>query len=315
VVGAIKPGTYVVAVSGGVDSMALLDMLVKQAMSYETGAMRKEASDSPLTAHRSPLIVAHYNHGIREDSHEDRQLVQDVARRHGLPFVYDEGRLGPEASEEVARKARYDFLHRVREASGARAIITAHHQDDLLETAVHNMLRGTGRRGLVSLRSRDRVQRPLLHVSKADLIAYAKDQGLAWREDVTNSDLRYRRNYIRHKILPRLSDEQKQELLQHIRTIQQVHDELETQLVNHLHLHPGKSELNRHWFIMLPHDVAREVLATWLRRHGVKDLDRRTLERLVVAAKTFAPGKQADVDKMYALHTEKAVLALRLRDR
>ena len=291
----IKPGTYVIATSGGVDSMALLDM-VRQKPELK-------------------LIVAHFDHGIRSDSHEDRRLIQDVSRRHGLPFVYDEGKLGPEASEDTARKARYDFLDSVRKASGARAIITAHHRDDLLETAVHNMLRGTGRRGLVSLRSRGNLHRPLLHVPKTDLIAYAKDQGLVWREDSTNEDLRYRRNYIRHKILPNLTHEKKEELLSHIRTIHRLHDELEEQLINHLHLHPGIDELDRHWFIMLPHSVAREVLTVWLRRHGVKDLTSRTLERLIVAAKTYAPGKQADVDKKYFLVVEKQLLALVRRER
>lgn len=291
----LEPGTYVLAVSGGVDSMVLLDMVRRRP--------------------DMKLVVAHFDHGIREDSHADRRLIQDVTRRHGLPFVYDEGKLGPDASEETARKARYEFLHRVRQASGARAVITAHHQDDLLETAVHNMLRGTGRRGLVSLHSREHVYRPLLDIPKADLVAYAKDQGLAWREDSTNTDLRYRRNYIRHEILPKFTNEQKQELLRHIRNIHSLHDELETQLINHLHLHPATNQLNRHWFIMLPHSVAREVMAAWLRRYEVEDVTRHTLERLIVAAKAYSPGKQTDVDKKYALYVEKTILALRLRDR
>jgi tRNA(Ile)-lysidine synthase len=291
----LEPGTYVVAVSGGVDSMVLLDMV-----------------------RRHPgirLIVAHFDHGIRSDSDLDRQLVQEVTRRHGLQFVYDKGQLGSDVSEDVARKARYKFLRRARDASGARAIITAHHQDDLLETAVHNLLRGTGRRGLVSLRSRDRLVRPLLHVSKQDLVAYAKDQGLVWREDATNTDLRYRRNYIRHKIMSKFSQSQKQELLQHIRNIYNLDKELSRELTNHLHLHPGVSELDRHWFIMLPHSVAKEVLATWLRRHEVKELNSKMLDRLVMAAKTYSPGSKADVDKQHVLEVRKGLLALSSRER
>ena len=291
----IDPGTYVVAVSGGVDSMALLDML----------------KGKPGLK----LIVAHYDHGIRDDSHVDRQIIQDVVKQRDIPFVYDEGRLGAGTSEEKAREARYKFLHRVRDASGARALITAHHQDDLLETAVHNMLRGTGRRGLVSLRSREHILRPLLHVSKQDLITYAKDQGLVWREDSTNTDLQYRRNYIRHKILPKFSREQKQELLRHIRNIHNLDTEIEKELINHLHMHPGVSELDRHWFIMLPHPVSREVLSAWLRRHGVRDVTSKTLERLVAAAKTYSPGKRADVDNRYDLAVAKQLLALLPKER
>lgn len=257
------------------------------------------------------LIVAHYDHGIREDSQRDRKLIQDVAARHGLPFVYDEGALGPDAGEDAARQARYEFLHQVRRAGGAGAIITAHHQDDLLETAIHNMLRGTGRRGLVSLRSREHIHRPLLHVAKADLRVYAKEQGLTWHEDSTNTDLRYRRNYIRHKITPKLSDAQKQAFLDHIHTLHKVDEALDHELINHLHLHPGFSELDRYWFIMLPHNVAREVMYVWLKRHQVPDITSQMLERLIVAAKTYSPNKQAIIDKQNRLEIHKKVLVFR----
>ena len=133
------------------------------------------------------LTVAHYDHGIRSDSAEDRRLVQALAREYGLPFVYHSGRLGTGASEAVARQARYGFLHAVRRASAAQAVITAHHQDDVLETAILNLLRGTGRRGLGSLKSTDVVKRPLMAVSKNELLRYAEREGLRWREDSTNS--------------------------------------------------------------------------------------------------------------------------------
>ena len=83
------------------------------------------------------LVVAHLDHGIRPDSAEDRQLVQATASGfRGLPFVYHVAGLGASASEDTARQARYQFLHQVRQASGARSIITAHHQDDLLENGL-----------------------------------------------------------------------------------------------------------------------------------------------------------------------------------
>ncbi|QQS18837.1 hypothetical protein IPL68_02130 [Candidatus Saccharibacteria bacterium] len=87
--------------------------------------------------------MAHFDHGIRPDSVEDRKLVQKLAKQYGLPFVYDRAELGAGASEAVAREARYAFLSRVKEAVGADAIITAHHEDDVLETIIINWLRGT----------------------------------------------------------------------------------------------------------------------------------------------------------------------------
>lgn len=108
----LEPGHYVVAVSGGVDSMALLDMLARR--------YPHKGSDVRFT-------IAHFDHGIREDSHQDRQLVHETARQLHLPFVFEEGRLGPEASEAAAREARYNFLRKVQKHAGARGIITAHH--------------------------------------------------------------------------------------------------------------------------------------------------------------------------------------------
>lgn len=297
----LEPGTYVLAVSGGVDSMVLLDLLQKKSLASDVAPWK--------------LIVAHFDHGIRDDSHLDRKIVQDIARQHGLQFIYDEGNLGWKTSEDAARQARYGFLHKVRKASGAKAVVVAHHQDDLLETAIHNMLRGTGRRGLVALRNREHIHRPLLNIPKTDLVAYAKDQGLLWREDSTNSDLRYRRNYIRYKVLTKMSYDKQQELLQHIRNLYSLDIDLENELVNHLHIHPATSELNRHWFIMLPHNVAREVMLAWLRRHGVQDLTKKTIERLITAAKTYPVGKLTDVDKTHAMQVQKSTLALITDDR
>src|SRR3990172_5722177 len=130
----IKLGTYVVAVSGGVDSVVLLHLLVQKGQRAEGRGQSKYN-----------FIVAHFDHGIREDSKLDRELVQELAKKYNLPFVYNQGNLGPKASEATARDARYAFLNKVKDSVSAQAIITAHHQDDVLETAIINLLRGTNR--------------------------------------------------------------------------------------------------------------------------------------------------------------------------
>lgn len=285
----LNPGTYVVAVSGGVDSMVLLD-----ALRLRPGLK---------------LIVAHYDHGIREDSGYDRQLVQQTAKRHQLPFVYDQGNLGYGASEDAARKARYAFLHRVREISGAQAIITAHHEDDVIETAFLNLIRGTGRRGITSLASSETMVRPLLGVPKSELKDYAIRHGLGWREDVTNQDVRYRRNAIRHQVMPNLQPTQRAQLIQNINHLHEINRELEHQLVHYLHMQSEAATLDRPEFIRLPHAVAREVMAAWLRHNGSNNYDRKTLERLVVAAKTFRPGQRTDISRNTFLIIHKHKLA------
>ena len=303
----LEPGTYVVAVSGGVDSMVLLDLLAKQ------------THGSRFTVHattkRYRFVVAHFDHGIRPDSAEDRKLVKEMAAKYGLPFVHHEGNLGPGTSESKAREARYEFLHKVREAVAADAILTAHHQDDAIETAVHNLLRGTGRKGLSSLKHTRYVKRPLLEVSKSELKSYAEDQGLKWREDSTNQDLTYRRNYIRHKILPKLTLQQKADLLTHIQRARELNKTIDHEIANVLKKHGIKTEFERKSFIKLPHNVAREVMAAWLRQNGIRSFDRKLLERLVIAAKTYGIGKAMHIDRQHYLLVDKQNLALRTFER
>lgn len=291
----ITPGHYVVAVSGGVDSVALLHVLKGK--------------------YGIKLTVAHFDHGIRPDSVEDRKLVQALAKKYNLPFVYHEGKLGAGASEEQARKARYKFLNDVKKSAKARAIITAHHQDDVLETAVHNLLRGTGRKGLASLRSSDVIIRPLLNMSKQDIKNYAKRYRLSWREDSTNQDIRYRRNYIRHKIIPKLSKVQRQKLLKFINKAAKLNEEADKALINYLHQQPAANELDRYSFVALPHKVALELMAVWLREHGVREFDKKLLEHLVAKAKILSAGKLVDVNQNFIIEVSTDKLALAGRDR
>ena len=311
----LPAGKYVVAVSGGVDSVALLHML---AQNMHTERRVKSSEGTPPSAvRRAPFafVVAHFDHGIREDSAKDRQLVAALAKKYGLPFVYHTGRMGAGTSEAAARKARYEFLHQVRKASGADAILTAHHQDDVLETAILNMLRGTGRRGLSSLKSTDIIKRPLLHVPKTALKQYAVDNHLEWREDSTNGDEAYLRNYVRRRIVPRFQASDRQRLLDIISTAHHTNAAIEQQLDEYLEVYASKRELNRHYFVQLPHAVAREVLARWLQINTDVELTTKLLERLVAAAKTGKIGSKADVNAGFWLTISGETLALRPRER
>lgn len=285
-----RVGTYVIAVSGGVDSIALLHALQN------------------LPGYK--FVIAHFDHGIREDSARDRTFVQEVAKYYGIPFVYKEGNLGPGVSEADARTARYEFLRQVQKASDARALITAHHQDDVLETAIMNIVRGTGRKGLTSLRSREDLVRPLLDIPKKDLIAYAKSEGLNWHEDSTNQNLDYLRNYIRHRIVPRFDDETRDRLWQVIKDMRFTNEELDRLLTSQLHMQSKGGMLDREYFTLLPYNVSREVMATWLRAHGIANFDGKTLERLVVAAKTASNGRRFDVLGGVSMLVEGSYLAL-----
>ncbi len=291
----VPTGHYVIAVSGGVDSVVLLHVL----------------RASPGVC----LTVAHYDHGIRVDSREDARLVRQLAVAYGLPYVTDRIELGASASEDLARRKRYEFLETVRRASGAVAIITAHHQDDVLETAIHNIIRGTGRRGLSSLRSTDTIMRPLLGVAKSEIIDYARQHELTWREDTTNNDTVYRRNYIRHKIVPRITAERKRDLYSLLIRMHKLNDEIDQITYDCLSDVSEGSRLRRQKFIILPHAVAREIMVGWLRIHGLREIDSTLVERLVHAAKTYTPGSRIHVYKYHELRVSKEFLALEHQER
>ena len=291
----VEPGKYVVAVSGGVDSVVLLDLLVKQ-----PGLQ---------------LVVAHFDHGMRVESGEDRQFVQALAKKYELPFAYAEGQLGTGTSEAVAREARYKFLRKVMRDTKSRGIITAHHEDDLLETAVINLLRGTGPKGLSSLKDTDDIFRPLLSIPKKEIITYAKQKKLEWHEDATNADTLYLRNYIRHKLLPRFDAVARNRFRTLIDSAHATNTAIDSLISGQLDIQSSHDILDRRWLIMLPHAVAKEVIATWLRLHGVREFDKKTIERIVVGGKTYVAGKSIDVNAALVIKVSKDGLALVSRER
>ena len=183
----LHPGEkVVVAVSGGLDSVALLHLL-------RFGA--------PVNDLR--LIVAHLDHSMREDSPRDAQWVRGLARAWSIPVRLD-ALLARPRGEAQARELRYSFLQRVLREETATLIVTAHHADDQAETVLFRTLRGTGPRGLggIAERSQDGLVRPLLVFWRKELRAYAESVGLRWLEDPTNWDLRFARNAIRLGLIP-----------------------------------------------------------------------------------------------------------------
>lgn len=182
----------VVAVSGGPDSIALLDVL---------------AALAPVWGWR--LVVGHVDHGLRPESAGEASWVAGRARALGLPcevrrvdaagFAREHG-LSPEAA---ARLLRYRALEELRAETGATRIAVGHHRDDLVETVLLRLLAGAGSDGLAGIPPvRGPVVRPLIERSRAEIEAYLRDRGLAWLEDPSNRDPAFPRNLIRHELLP-----------------------------------------------------------------------------------------------------------------
>ncbi len=233
----ITPGDILVlAVSGGVDSMVLLDLVL---------------ANHP----RDNIVVAHFDHSLRGvESDNDRLFIADFCEKWNIHFEVEKIDINSLAQEEkmsiemAARKYRYIFLEEIAQKYWAKYILTAHHLDDRIETAMFNLIRGTKFGGIhalsflssrrdpfqnhiwvensqnclkkwkrdlptrgiltpsTSLRS-DKTEkwgifRPLLHISKSDILAYAKEKNIEYREDSTNTDTAYLRNHLRHTVLP-----------------------------------------------------------------------------------------------------------------
>ena len=266
----LKHGKYILAVSGGVDSMALLHRLTLEP--------------------DLELVVAHFNHNMRPSSAEDQKLVKKAAKGYGLCFETAEARKGELSGEDDARNARYGFLRAVKEKHKADAIITAHHQDDKLETALLNIIRGTGRKGLSAISNNKNIIRPLLNIPKETVIGYARRNKLAWNEDSTNYSPEYLRNYLRLKIIPRLTAMQRENLIYNIDKVAITNKTLDEQIATLSHLIYQNKQIDRDGFSALPSDVGRELLVHWLRIAGTGEFDRRTIGKLSMAIKTAKNG-------------------------
>ncbi len=184
----------VIGVSGGPDSVSLLDLMVRL---RESLGIR--------------LCVAHLNHQLRgQASDMDERFVRDLAASTGLPFYSERATLPQgESPEAAAREARLAFLERVTRTAGASRIALAHTRGDQAETVLMRLLRGAGPTGLGAIRPiRDGIWiRPLLAVSRQQIQAYVDHRSLQVRCDDSNADTRFLRNRIRHRLLPKLASE------------------------------------------------------------------------------------------------------------
>lgn len=194
--GLVKPGQHViVAVSGGIDSMVLLDFLAKNKDLLKIS-----------------LSVAHINHQLRgRDSKADEKLVVRTAQKFEIPFYIKDVPTKQFAVrekvsiQEAARTLRYEFFDSLKRSLNADLIATAHNADDNAETMLFHFIRGTGIHGLSGIPvRRNEFVRPLLATTRKEIEKYAESNTVAFRNDVSNLKEEYTRNYIRHSIIPKI---------------------------------------------------------------------------------------------------------------
>lgn len=238
-------GKYILALSGGIDSMVLADMLLKS---------------------KTDFVLAHCNFHLRgEESDGDEQFVREFAERNGLTLYvkqFDTMAYAKEhgvSIEMAARELRYAWFEELRQQLNYDKIAVAHHADDQLETFFINLLRGAGLRGLKGMQPvNGHVIRPLLDVSRAEIQQYAEEHQLQWREDHTNAETLFLRNKIRHELLPVIDSISKEGRTSILKSIS--HLASENELYRELVKEKLKQEVTK--------DISEQLLFEWLRDFG-----------------------------------------------
>ena len=186
-----KNETIVLALSGGVDSMVLFDILMNLDLNLK-------------------IVLAHVNHNKREESKMEYEMLKKLAKKSKIPFEGYEVELNDNSNfHDDSRNQRYTFFRVIAQKHKASKIVVAHHLDDQVETIIMRLIRGTsfsGYAGIPSIR-KDRnisIIRPLMKVSKKDILDYARDHNIVYYEDLSNSEDFYTRNRYRNKIFPLL---------------------------------------------------------------------------------------------------------------
>jgi len=245
----------VIGVSGGIDSIVLLNVL------------------SRLTEAKN-IVVAHFDHRLRENSELDAQFVRDQAKALGINSeigVATDSRDGVNL-EAWARERRYSFLEHVREEQNADWILTAHNQNDQVETILMRVINGriaTKSFGIAKIDSDRKLLRPLLQVTRKEIEDCLSELGLEYREDPTNTDLNRTRNKIRHQLIPLLTSDFNPRLLD---TVGQISSRLALDEA-YLWDEAKRAEVTNVWsaegFIKLPFALQWRVLEVWASRSAL----------------------------------------------
>ncbi len=188
----------ILGVSGGPDSICMLHLFYKIKDEFKLD-----------------LICAHFNHGLREDSDEDEKFVRDICKKLKVKFISEKKNVGNfffgDSLEQTARNLRLDFFLKVARRFKIKKIALAHTKDDVVETILMRLIRGTGLQGLRGILPQSKFKkitfiRPLIELEKEEILEWLKQKGLSYKVDYTNFQDKFFRNRIRHKLLPLLAN-------------------------------------------------------------------------------------------------------------
>lgn len=298
----LKGNKIGLAVSGGVDSVVLLDIFNKLKNKYDLN-----------------LYVLHYNHKWRKTSSVDTKLVRNYCQKNKIKFLYEESKENIIKNEEHARNQRYSFFKDCAKKHDLKFICTAHHKDDHVETILFRLARGTGPKGLFpikelsNLSNKTKLCRPFLQISKEQIYLYAKKNKLIYIDDETNNNLKYKRNLIRAKVLPNLKMINKEYLNNILACSNLVYsqnvalDGYFSKLVKNLSTSIKPISLYRNKFLKLDEYTQKAFIYWFLGFYKIKG----SVSKINVLSKIIKDKGKIDLSKEYALESNDNLVCLR----
>jgi len=216
-------GPIVIGVSSGADSMALFHYMIKN--------------------YKDKIICAHINHNVRDQSNEEQIFLENYCKENNIIFEtmtiknYTENNF-----ENEARKKRYNFYEEILNKYNSKYLLLAHHADDLIETILMKIVRGSNINGYAGIKKIAKMNnyyivRPLLDYTKEEILKYLKDNNIKYYEDITNNDTTYTRNRFRHNLLPLLKKENNdvhKKFIKYSNTLLEYHEYIEYEVDNNI---------------------------------------------------------------------------------
>lgn len=249
---------YIAAISGGRDSVVLLHLI--------------------RSAGFKNVVVCHFDHGVRKQSISDAEFVSQLAHRSEMRVINEKAATSTDASESTLRTARYAFFARAARETNASGVFLGHHADDLAETFLWNLLRGSGTAGLSGMQP-DRVVktdagsirllRPMLEIWRSEIDQYAADNALTHVEDASNRSRKFTRNRLRHDILPWLESKLDRPVRQNLHRAATIFRD-ENEALDAL-VPPIADALQTADLLTIPIALQRRTILAWLRHHAVSD--------------------------------------------
>jgi tRNA(Ile)-lysidine synthase len=270
----------VLGISGGSDSVAMLDIFSKLQKKYDL-----------------ELVIAHVNYQLRaKDSELDERFVQELAKKYRLEiFIFRSKIEKNNPSENILRDIRYEFFEKTRKKKKFNLIAVAHNADDQAETFLSRIIRGAGLSGLSGMKYKNnKVIRPLLAIWKTEILEYLNENKLAWREDKTNLKSKYFRNKIRNKLIPFLEKDFnpsiKRTVLGSIESISEDADHLSRKSKKEL----GKNGLSVSKIVKNDPSIQKRILLEAIKKEkgDLKDIDSAHIREILKIVKSTKGKRQ-----------------------